>query len=103
MQVQRFFVERCIKESKQIFGIDQFQTRKWLAWIHQVALIFWSLHSFSKKLLCFDDLPLLSASDIKDKFVFKLYKEMTEERLIDKMFKRHLNRKQEINYSNSKS
>jgi SRSO17 transposase len=38
MQAQRFFVEHCIKESRQILGIDQFQTRKWLAWQHQVAL-----------------------------------------------------------------
>jgi hypothetical protein len=28
MQAQRFFVEHCIKESKQILGLDQFQTRK---------------------------------------------------------------------------
>jgi hypothetical protein len=33
-QAQRFFVEHIIKESKYILGIDQFQTRKWLAWQH---------------------------------------------------------------------
>lgn len=100
MQAQRFFVEHCIKESKQILGLDQFQTRKWLAWQHQVALNFLvSSFILKEKLLCFDDLPLLSARDIKQMFVFKLYKEMTEEQLIDKMFKRHLIRQRDINNS----
>lgn len=91
MQAQRFFVEHCIKESKQILGIDQFQTRKWLAWQHQVALNFLvSSFILKEKLRCFDDLPLLSARDIKEWFVFKLYKEMTEEQFFDRMYDRHL-------------
>ena len=104
MQAQRFFVEHCIKESKQILGLDQFQTRKWLDWQHQVALNFLvSSFVLKEKLLCFDDLPLLSARDIKEVFVFKLYKEMTEEQLMNKMFKRHLIRQRDINYSYSKT
>lgn len=104
MQAQRYFVEHCIKESKQILGIDQFQTRKWLAWQHQVALNFLvSSFILKEKLLCFDDLPLLSARDIKEVFVFKLYQEMTEEQLMNKMFKRHLIRQRDINYSYSKT
>ncbi len=104
MQAQRFFVEHCIKESKQILGLDQFQTRKWLAWQHQVALNFLvSSFILKEKLLCFDDLPLLSARDIKEFFVFKLYKEMTEEQLMNKMFKRHRIRQRDINYSYSKT
>ena len=70
-QAQRFFVEHCIKESKQILGLDQFQTRKWLAWQHQVALNFLvSSFILKEKLRCFDDLPLLSARDIKEMLVF---------------------------------
>jgi SRSO17 transposase len=104
MQAQRFFVEHCIKESKQILGIDQFQTRKWLAWQHQVALNFLvSSFILKEKLLCFDDLPLLSARDIREVFVFNLYKEMTEEKLMNKMFKRHVIRQRDINYSYSKT
>ena len=104
MQAQRFFVEHCIKESKQILGIDQFQTSKWLAWQHQVALNFLvSSFILKEKLLCFDDLSLLSARDIKEFFVFKLYQEMTEEKLMNKMFKRHLIRQRDINYSYSKT
>ena len=100
MQAQRFFVAQCIKESKQILGLHQFQTRKWLAWQHQVTFNFLvSSFILKEKLLCFDDLPLLSARDIKEMFVFKLYKKMTEEQLIDKMFKRNLIRQRNINNS----
>ena len=100
MQAQRFFVEHCIKESKQILGIDQFQTRKWLAWQHQVALNFIvSPFILKEKLRNFEDLPLLSANDIKKWFVFKLYKEMTEEQFFDQMYQRHKIRQRDINNS----
>lgn len=100
MQAQRFFVEHCIKESKQILGIDQFQTRKWLAWQHQVALNFLaSCFILKEKLYCFDELPLLSARDIKEWLVFKLYKDMTEDQMKQKLFNRHLIRQSDINYS----
>lgn len=100
MQAQRFFVEHCIKESKQILGLDQFQTRKWLAWQHQVALNFLvSSFILKEKLRCFDDLPLLSARDIKEMLVFKLYKEMTEKQMIERLYNRHLYRQRDINYS----
>ena len=100
MQAQRFFVEHCIKESKQILGIDQFQTRKWLSWQHQVALNFWvSSFMLKEKLRNFDDLPLLSANDIKKWFVLKLYKEMTEEQFFDQMYNRQIIRQRDINNS----
>ena len=38
MQAQRFFVEHCIKENKQVLGMDKYQTRKWIAWYHQIGL-----------------------------------------------------------------
>lgn len=104
MQAQRFFVEHSIKESKHILGLDQFQTRKWLAWQHQVALNFLvSSFILKEKLHCFDDLPLLSARDIKEFITFKLYKQMTEEQMIDRIYDRHLKRQRDINYSYSKS
>ena len=100
MQAQRFFVEHCIKESKQILGIDQFQTRKWLAWQHQVALNFMvSSFILKEKLRNFEDLPLRSANDIKKWFVFKLYKEMTKEQFFDQMHQRHKTRQRDINSS----
>lgn len=100
MQAQRFFVEHCIKESKQILGLDQFQTRKWLAWQHQVALNFLvSSFILKEKLRNFEDLPLLSANDIKKWFVFKLYMDMTEEQFFDQMYNRHRIRQRDINNS----
>lgn len=103
MQAQRFFVEHCIKESKQTLGLDQFQTRKWLAWQHQVALNFLvSSFILKEKLHCFDDLPLLSARDIKEFITFKLYKQMSEEQMIDRIYERHIKRQRDINCSYSK-
>lgn len=103
MQAQRFFVEHCIKENKQILGMDQFQTRKWLAWQHQIALNF-LVASFilKEKIGCFLQTPLLSARDIKDLLVFKLYRQMTEEQLYEKLFQRHLRRQRDINYAYEK-
>jgi SRSO17 transposase len=98
MQAQRFFVEHSIKESKQILGMDQFQTRKWLAWHHQIALnLLVSSFILKEKISSFDQVPLLSARDIKDLVVFKLYKQMTEEQLHEKLFLRHLRRQKDIN------
>lgn len=103
MQAERYFVEHCIKEAKHILGLDQFQTRKWLAWYHQVALNFLvSSFILKEKLRCFEDLPLLSARDIKDWIVFKMYREMSEEQMLNKMYDRHLKRQTDINYSFTK-
>ncbi len=67
MQAQRFFIEHCIRESKQVLGLSQFQTRKWLAWQHQVALNMLTMCFLLKeKLLCFAKIPLLSANDIRE-------------------------------------
>ncbi|MGM0504303.1 MAG: hypothetical protein ACQESQ_06760 [Bacteroidota bacterium] len=47
--------------------MDQFQNRKWQAWQHQVALnIMVSCFLLKEKLLCFDDLPLLSVANIRE-------------------------------------
>jgi hypothetical protein len=66
--------------------LDQFQIRKWLAWQHQVVLNFLvSSFILKEKLRYFEDLPLLSAKNIKERFVLKLYKEMTEEQFFERM------------------
>jgi len=104
MQAQRFFVEHSIKESKYILGIDQFQTRKWQAWHHQIALNFLvSSFILKEKIHSFDDLPLLSARDIKEMLVYQLYNQMSQEQMIDKIYNRHLKRQRDINYSFSKT
>ena len=100
MQAQRFFIEHCIKEAKYILGMDQFQTRKWLAWYHQVALnIMTMCFMLKEKLFCFKDLPLLSARDIKDWLCFNMAKELTEFDMIQLMFNRHRRRQWDINSS----
>lgn len=103
MQAQRFFIEHNFKEQKSILGMDQFQTRKWLSWHHQIALnMIIGSFMMKEKLLLKDDVPLLSARDIMDFLVFKFYKEMTEERMIDKIIQRHKKRQDDINYCYSK-
>jgi SRSO17 transposase len=98
MQAQRFFIEHCIKENKQILGMDEYQTRKWLSWQHQVALnLLLSTFVLKEKLHCFDDLPLLSARDIKRWIIFKLYRQMSEDDMIDQMFERHCRRQRDMN------
>jgi hypothetical protein len=98
MQAQRFFVENCIKENKQILGMDKYQTRKWLALHHQIGLnLLLSTFILKEKLLCFDDIPLLSARDIKRWIIFKLYRQISEDDMIDKIFERHCRRQNDIN------
>jgi SRSO17 transposase len=103
MQAQRFFIEHCIKESKYSLGLSQFQTRKWLAWQHQIALnIMVMCFILKEKLCCFDDLPLLSARDVKEYMCFVLTKPLSEDDCINKIFIRHYKRQTDINYSYSK-
>lgn len=100
MQAQRFFVEHCIKENKQILGMDQYQTRKWIAWYHQIALnLLLSTFVLKEKLVCFDGIPLLSARDIKRWIIFRLHRRVSEEEMIDQMFERHCRRQKDINYA----
>ena len=97
MQAQRFFVEHCIKESKSVLGMNQFQTRKWLAWYHQIALnIMTMCFMLKEKLLNFEFLPLLSARDIKEWLCFILSKQMTQNDMIELIATRHLRRQRTI-------
>lgn len=97
MQAQRFFIEHSFKEQKQILGMDQFQTRKWLSWHHQIALnLMIGCFMLKEKLLNKDGLPLLSARDIMDFLVFKFYKGMTQERMLSMLKERHRKRQFDI-------
>lgn len=37
-KTHRYFIERCNQDAKDLFGWDEFQTRKYRAWKHQLAL-----------------------------------------------------------------
>jgi SRSO17 transposase len=103
MQAQRFFIEHCIKESKQVLGMSQFQTRKWLAWQHQVAInIMTACFMLKEKLLCFNELPLLSARDIRDWLCFNLIKQQSEKEVFQLIINRHMRRQIDINRYYSK-
>ena len=103
MQAQRFFVEHSFKEQKQILGMDQFQTRKWLPWHHQIALnMMVGCFILKEKLFNQDEIPILSARDIMDFLHFKFYKEMTEDRLLRQLKERHIKRQYDIDRCYSK-
>jgi len=99
MQAQRFFIEHSFKEAKSVLGLDHFQTRKWMAWHHQVALnMLLLLFIFKEKLLNFDTVPLLSAWDLRQ--IIDVAFSSTNERLekiIDQIFERHKIRQMDIN------
>lgn len=98
MQAERYFIEHSIKESKQILGMDQFQTRKWLAWQHQIALNFLvSSFILKEKLEFFEEMPLLSARDAKEMVVCELYEQMTQDQMKERINKRHAIRQKDIN------
>lgn len=99
MQAQRFFIEHAFKEAKSVLGLDQFQTRKWIAWYHQVALnMLLLLFIFKEKLFSFDDIPLLSAWDIRQVLdaVFCSSQDRVD-RIIEQIFERHKRRQKDIN------
>jgi len=100
MQAQRFFIEHSIKECKQVLGMSQFQTRKFLAWQHQMALIIMMLcFMLKEKLFCFKDLPLLSAHDLRDWLCFQFHKELTQDDVLFMIYQRHLRRQKDLNRS----
>jgi hypothetical protein len=83
--------------------VSPIQTRKWLARQHQIALNF-PVSSFlmKEKIEHVDDIPLLSARDIKDMLVFKLFRQITDEQFVDTLIERHQRRQQDINYAYEK-
>jgi len=100
MQAQRFFIEHCIRESKQVLGLSQFQTRKWLAWYHQVALnMMMMCFMLKEKLICFAEVPLLSSRDIREWLCFVLSRKMSEEAVLKLIMARHNRRQEDINRS----
>lgn len=78
--------------------MDQFQTRKWLAWQHQIALNFLvSSFILKEKLQLFEEMPLLSARDVKEMVVRELYQQMAQYQMMDRINRRHAIRQEDIN------
>jgi SRSO17 transposase len=67
MQGQRFFIEQAFRDCKQEIGMSQYQVRGWLAWHHHMTLVMMALFFVtSEKVRCCNELPLLSAYDIRE-------------------------------------
>lgn len=99
MQSQRYFVERSFQEAKQEAGMSQYQVRGWLAWHHHMVMVMMALHFIlSEKILLKDELPLLSAYDVRE-IMLNVYprKGATQQEIMQQIHKRHQQRK--IQYS----
>lgn len=66
MQRQRYWIERAFQEAKNEAGMDEYQARSWQAWHHHMALVMMALlFLLREKRLQSEELPLLSAADVK--------------------------------------
>jgi len=94
----RFFIEHNFKEAKSSLGMHQFQTRKWLAWYHQTALIMILLaYIMIQKIKAFDIFPILSANDII-LLIKKYVRDQNESQTTLKIFySRYFNRQFDVN------
>ena len=99
MQAQRFFIEHAFKEAKSVLGLNQFQTRKWIAWYHQVALnMLLLLFVFREKQINFSLMPLLSAWDIAQIMQLLIISQMFDpDKVFEQIIYRHYLRQKDIN------
>ena len=100
MQAQRFFIEHAFKESKSVLGLDQYQTRKWIAWYHQVALnMLLLLFILKEKLSQFKAMPLLSAYDIRQILDVTVVNPTPNDirKIIEVIYQNHKSRQRDIN------
>lgn len=70
MQAQRYFIERSFQESKSDLGLSEYQVRGWRAWHHHMALCIMAQgYVLEEKMFCQDEMPLLSAYDVRKAFI----------------------------------
>lgn len=98
MQAQRFWIEHALKEAKQQIGMSEYQVRGWLAWHHHMAMVMKALYFvLSEKILHQNDIPLLSAYDLRQMMIhYYAEKTLSKETLIKQMKKRHRQRQNDI-------
>lgn len=98
MQAQRFFIEHSFKEAKSVLGLNQFQTRKWMAWYHQVALnMLLLLFMLKEKLRSFSEMPLLSAWDIRQLLAVVFASTIQPKDILRLILDRHKIRQEDVN------
>ncbi len=64
-----------------------------------ICLLTFLVSSFilKEKLLNKDDIPLLSAKDVKELVIFQLYRQMTDKQMYHKIIHRYIRRQKDIN------
>ncbi len=97
-QMQRYWIERAFQETKQQLGMAQYQIRNWKALYHHLALCMMAFHYIvEQQVLYHQEIPLLSASDIKLLIAQNLIQKMDQERLMELVQIRHRKRQADIN------
>lgn len=98
MQGQRYWIERSFQENIGELGMTEYQVRKYHSWYHHMALVMMAMHYILKKKLAKkEDIPLLSARDIRLQTIALLLSQgvkMEEE--ITQMLYRHIQREKDI-------
>ena len=98
MLCHRFWVEHAFREAKQELGMTDYQVRGWLAWHHHMALVMMAMaFSLSEKITQKQEMPLLSASDIRLILINKFAQTSKAKFSIEEQIKiRHQERKNDI-------
>src|SRR5690606_22379561 len=66
MQGQRYWIERSFQDNIGEIGMTDYQVRKYNSWYHHMALVMMAMHFVLKKRLnAKEDIPLLSARDVR--------------------------------------
>jgi SRSO17 transposase len=99
MQMQRHFVEKSFRDIKQQLGFADYQVRTWRAWYHHIALTLLALlYILEQQIIHQEDVPLLSANDIKYLLANSLQKKaQSQEELQNIIWQRHKVRQMDIN------
>lgn len=98
MLCHRFWVEHAFREAKQELGMTDYQVRGWLAWHHHMALVMMAMaFTLSEKITQKQEMPLLSASDIRLILINKFAQTSKAKYSIEEQIRiRHQERKNDI-------
>ena len=98
MQCHRFWIEHGFREGKQEVGMTDYQVRGWLAWHHHMALVMMAMaFTLSEKITQKEEMPLLSASDVRLILIHKFAETSMAKFTIEEQIKiRHQKRETDI-------
>jgi SRSO17 transposase len=97
-QMHRYWVERGIQDCKDTLGMTDYQVRGWRAWHHHITLTIMALHYIlEQKILCEEEIPLLSCPDIKFFLALTLPRKASSQREVWSLIqKRHEQRNADL-------